>query len=130
MSLSAYREVTVWDKVEHYMPQNTYLFDGKNNCLAYAIEDSDQIKIFNKPLKMDTRRRKFEKVQHVGLDAYAKTVVIPEVKSSSPTFQVKSDSGKDYTVTFEHGKYMCNCIGYSYRGKCKHSEQVIKEQSK
>jgi len=26
------------------------------------------------------------------------------------------------------GKYVCNCIGYSYRGSCKHSEQIKKEQ--
>jgi len=29
-----------------------------------------------------------------------------------------------YTVELISGKYHCNCIGYGYRGKCKHSEQM------
>ena len=41
---------------------------------------------------------------------------------------MKSDSGKTYTVELIGGKYHCNCIGYGYRGKCKHSESVAKKQ--
>ena len=81
----------------------------------------------HKPLKMDTRRRKFIKVKHDALDAYGATVVIEEPKAIDvPNWQVLSDSGKTYTVTLESGKYQCNCIGYAYRGKCKHSDSVNK----
>jgi hypothetical protein len=128
MSISAYKEVTVWNNPEFRVPQNVYLFDGKSNALAYAKESNGEIFIFKKPLAVDTRRRKFVKVKHKALDAYGATVVIdvPNLENT-PHWTVKSDSGKTYTVTLESGKYTCNCIGFAYRNKCKHSEQIRKE---
>ncbi len=106
MSVSAYREVTEWDNSEFVVPNHTYLFDGKSNILAYAKASNDELVILHKPLKMDTRRRKFIKVKHDALDAYGATVVIEEPKAIDvPNWQVLSDSGKTYTVTLESGKY-------------------------
>lgn len=129
MSISAYKEITEWDNSEFVVPNHVYLFDGKSNILAYAKESSNDVTIFKKPLPMDTRRRKFEKVKHKELDALAKTLQSSEktLQSNYPNWQVKSDSGKTYTVELIGGKYVCNCIGHSYRGKCKHSEQIEKE---
>ena len=131
MGISAYKEVTEWSDVEFTVPSHTYLFDGKSNALAYAKESNGEIFIFKKPLPIDTRRRKFVKVKHEALDAYGATVVIdvPNLENT-PHWTVKSDSGKSYTITLESGKYTCNCIGFAYRGKCKHSEQVKEEQKK
>ena len=129
MSISAYKEVTEWLDTEYVVPNHTYLFDGKSNILAYARESDGRVMVFKKPLPMDTRRRKFVKVNHKGLQSIAKTLQSTEktLQSDFPTWQVKSDSGKTYTVELISGKYQCNCVGYSYRGKCKHSEQVRKE---
>jgi hypothetical protein len=130
MSLSAYREVTDWSDSEYHVPNHTYLFDGKSNILAYAIEDTDEVIVFQKPMKVSTTRRKFVKVKHKTLQSLAKTLQSEEktLQSTNPQWQVKSDSGKVYTVELIGSKYSCNCIGYGYRGKCKHSEQ-IKEQN-
>lgn len=129
MSISAYKEITEWNESEFVVPNHTYLFDGKSNILAYARESDGQVMVFKKPLPMDTRRRKFVKVKHKELDAIGATVVVDQPKALNvPNWQVKSDSGKTYTVTLESGKYQCNCVGYSYRGKCKHSESVAKKQ--
>ena len=130
MSISAYREVTDWSDSEYHVPNHTYLFDGKSNILAYAIEDSNEVTVFKKPIKVDTRRRKFVKVEHLGLQSLKITLQSEEktLQSTNPQWQVKSDSGKIYTVELIGSKYSCNCIGYGYRGKCKHSEQ-IKEQN-
>ena len=38
MKIEAYREITDWSDTEYYVPNHTYLFDGKSNILAYAIE--------------------------------------------------------------------------------------------
>ena len=129
MGISAYKEVTEWSDVEFTVPQNVYLFDGKSNALAYAKESNGEIFIFKKPLAIDTRRRKFIKVKHEALDSYGATVVldVPNLENT-PHWFVKSDSGKTYTVTLESGKYTCNCVGYAYRGKCKHSDSVASEQ--
>jgi len=120
--------VTEWDNSEFKVPNHTYLFDGKSNILAYAKASNNELVILHKPLPLDTRRRKFEKVKHKALDEYAKTVVLTEVNLDNvPHWTVKNDKGKTYTITLESGKYQCNCVGYSYRGKCKHSEQIRKE---
>ena len=131
MGISAYKEVTEWDNSEFVVPNHTYLFDGKSNILAYAKASNDELVILHKPLPVDTRRRKFVKVKHKALDEYGATVVIdvPNLENT-PHWSVKSDSGKTYTVTLESGKYQCNCVGYAYRGKCKHSESVEKENKK
>ena len=129
MGISAYKEITEWDNSEFVVPNHTYLFDGKSNILAYAKASNDELVILHKPLPMDTRRRKFIKVKHKALDEYGATVVLdaPNLENT-PHWSVKSDSGKTYTVTLESGKYQCNCIGYAYRGKCKHSESVASAQ--
>jgi len=131
MGISAYKEVTEWSDVEFTVPQNVYLFDGKSNALAYAKESNGEIFIFKKPLAIDTRRRKFIKVKHEALDSYGATVVldVPNLENT-PHWSVKSDSGKTYTVTLESGRYTCNCIGFAYRNKCKHSEQIKEAQEK
>jgi hypothetical protein len=126
MGISAYKEVTEWSETEFVVPNHTYLFDGKSNILAYARESDGQVMVFKKPLPMDTRRRKFVKVNHKALQSLAKTLQSPEetLQSNYPNWQVKSDSGKTYTVELIGDKYVCNCVGHQYRGKCKHSEQV------
>ena len=131
MGISCYKEVTVWNNPEFRVPQNVYLFDGKSNALAYVKESSGEIFIFKKPLPIDTRRRKFIKVKHKALDSYGATVVldVPNLENT-PHWSVVSDSGKTYTVTLESGRYTCNCIGFAYRNKCKHSEQIKKAQEK
>jgi hypothetical protein len=129
MGLSAYKEVTEWDGEFSKMPQNVYLFDGKNNALAYAKDGDAEIFVFHTPLRIDTRRRKFVKVKHKKLDAFAKTVSV-KPKSDYPSWTVKSESGNTYTVELIGDSYQCNCTGFSYRGKCKHSDQIKKENSK
>jgi len=128
MGISAYKEITEWDNSEFKVPNHTYLFDGKSNILAYAKASNDELVILHKPLPMDTRRRKFIKVKHKALDEYGATVVIEEPNLiNTPHWSVKSDSGKTYTVTLESGKYQCNCVGFAYRGKCRHSKQIKEE---
>jgi len=129
MGISAYKEVTEWDNSEFVVPNHVYLFDGKSNILAYAKVSNNELVILHKPLPIDTRRRKFIKVKHKALDAYAATISLepPPVANNINIFLVKSDSGKEYTVEKIAGKYSCNCVGFAYRGKCKHSEKIREE---
>ena len=131
MSISAYKEVTEWNESEYVVPNHTYLFDGKSNILAYAKASNDELVILHKPLPIDARRRKFIKVKHKALDEYGATVVldVPNLENT-PHWSVKSDSGKTYTVTLESGRYTCNCIGFAYRGNCRHSKQIKEAQEK
>ena len=126
MKIEAYREITDWSDSEYAVPNHTYLFDGKSNILAYAIEGTNEITVFKKPLKVSTTRRKFEKVKHTGLEILAGTFQLDSksIQTDYPNWKVKSDSGKEYIVELISGKYHCNCVGYGYRGKCKHSDSI------
>ena len=130
MGISAYKEITEWDNSEFVVPNHTYLFDGKSNILAYARASDGEVVVLPKPIKIDTRRRKFVKVNHKALQSLRITLQSSDLtlQSDFPNWQVVSDSGKTYTVELIGGKYHCNCVGYGYRGACKHSDSVAKKQ--
>ena len=45
------------------------------------------------------------------------------------TWKVTSSSGSTYTVTRINGeRYTCNCPGFKFRRKCKHTQQIRGEQ--
>ena len=129
MNISAYREITDWSDTEYHVPNHTYLFDGKSNILAYAIAGTDEVVTLSKPMKVSTTRRKFEKVEHKALQLIGKTLQlnVETLQSTNPNWQVKSDSGKVYTVELIGSKYSCNCVGYGYRGSCRHSKEIAEK---
>ena len=44
------------------------------------------------------------------------------------TWKVKSSSGSTYTVSRINGKLKCNCPGFRWRQKCKHTTKVNNEK--
>jgi hypothetical protein len=131
MSIASYKEITKWADDPSGKSNKIYLFDGKSNALAYSKDENSDIFIFKKPLALSTKGRKFIKIKHKALDEYGATVALepPPVANNVTSFSVLSDSGKTYVVNVtEGGSYTCNCVGFAYRGKCKHSDSVAKEQ--
>ena len=51
------------------------------------------------------------------------------VKSDFRAFRVKSGN-KTYLVTVTNGRSECDCVGFKYRHKCKHSDTVLKNLKK
>ena len=48
-----------------------------------------------------------------------------EERSNLRIFKVQSkSSGKTYNVTSDNGHVFCDCVGFQFRTKCKHSEKV------
>ena len=41
-------------------------------------------------------------------------------------WRVDGSKGKQYTVKWDkyHRNYSCNCLGYTYRRRCKHTTQI------
>ena len=74
---------------------------------------------------MDKRYRKFIKVDNVELSK-----LIPKTKNTNiRTFNVQSKD-KIYTVELDtlKNRYRCTCPGFTFRGKCKHIDAVMKQQ--
>jgi len=74
-----------------------------------------EYKLFSKPVKhFDKRGRKFEKVGEYADENENKNVT-----------RVEGSKGNVYIVTEEDGKVTCTCPGYTYRGHCKHTDEII-----
>jgi hypothetical protein len=123
------KEVTQWD-CDYQVPNHTYLVNNKNQIIAYAKKHSNNITILKSRINLDKRYRKFIKDNHSSLSKLIikykseDNIIIPD---NTRIFKVKSNN-REYTVLLKDNNYTCNCIGFGYRGKCKHSEAVAKKQ--
>ena len=118
------KETTVWD-CEYRQPNHTYLLDNKGNIIAYAKWHGDEIEVSKSGrIKIDKRYRTFVKSNHPGL---AKLIKSETPNPGVRVFKVKSKE-KVYTVELSNSDYSCTCVGYGFRGKCKHIDAVAKKQ--
>lgn len=116
------QETTDWGGLN--IPNHTYLISDGGKLLAYVKQGESEVNIITSGVRFSKSRRTFIKVKNQALEILA----VPKVEKVLG-FTVKSDSGKTYTVTLQDGKYSCNCVGFGYRGKCKHSEKIEKENT-
>ena len=123
------KEVTQWD-CEYHSLNHTYLVNNKNQIIAYAKNHSNNITVLKSRINLDKRYRKFIKDNHSLL---SKLIIKYKSEDNIITdkdtriFKVKSNN-REYTVLLKDNVYTCNCIGFGYRGKCKHSAAVAKKQ--
>lgn len=117
------KETTVWDC--DFQANHTYLLDNKGKIIAHAVNGGDKIMISKSGnIKLDKRYRTFVKSNHPGL---AKLIKSEKPESGVRVFKVKSKE-KEYTVELSNSDYSCTCVGYGFRGKCKHIDAVAKKQ--
>lgn len=104
------KEVTVWN--ESFDCNHLYLMnDSMSKVYAYVRNRDLHMHVFNNPLEIQTKGRKFE--------------VLERIQEHDPSrVEVKGSKGSIYYVTNKDGKYKCTCVGYKYHGTCKHIEQV------
>ena len=127
------KEITEWN-CDFTVHNHTYLLDNKSRVVAYAITHGTDVVKLKTGFTLDKRYRKFIKSNHEGLLQISKS--FPEEKKESKkqevvkkenvrVFNVKS-SEKIYRVEYntEGDFYSCSCVGFGYRGKCKHVEGV------
>lgn len=125
------KEITAWD-CEFNVCNHTYLIDNKGRVVAYAIDSGDEVVQLKTGFNIDKRYRKFIKSDHTGLAKIAKTIPeqkqekIKPIKSDNVrVFKVKSDT-KEYDVQYNISGnfFVCSCVGFGYRKKCKHVDAV------
>jgi hypothetical protein len=106
--MEAVREVTDWAT-----PNHTYLLDG-TTLVAYIKQGTTEPFYFKNGIKhFDKRGRKF-----VPADKS-----LFEQSASSNLIEVQGSKGAVYYVDPE--LHSCTCPGYTFRGKCKHTDILV-----
>ena len=121
------KETTKWQS-DFAMPNHTYLLNNKGRVIAYLSEKSNTVFQLKSGFILNKRYRTFIKVNNPALSKVAKSFKeeIDIIKPNVRIFNVKSKD-KNYRVEYDNGLISCGCIGFGYRGKCKHAEAVSKQ---
>jgi uncharacterized Zn finger protein len=106
--MEAIRETTAWE-----FPNHTYLLDG-TTLVAYIKQGTTDAVFLKSGIKnFDKRRRTFEKASK---DLF-------EGSASSNLIEVQGSKGSVYYVDPENAT--CTCPGYTFRGKCRHTDILV-----
>jgi hypothetical protein len=106
--MEALREVTDWAT-----PNHTYLLDG-TTLVAYIKQGSTDPFYFKNGIKhFDKRGRKFVKAD----------ISLFDTAATSSLIEVQGSKGAVYYVDPE--LHSCTCPGYTFRGKCKHTDILV-----
>jgi hypothetical protein len=106
--MEALRETTDWAT-----PNHTYLLDG-TTLVAYIKQGTSEPFYFTKGIKhFDKRGRKFEKAD----------VNLFDTAADSSLIEVQGSKGAVYYV--DPDAHSCTCPGFTFRGKCKHTDVLV-----
>jgi len=112
--MQALKEITQW---RDPVPNHTYLLDG-NNLVAYIRQGEVLPHYFKQPIRgFDRRGRKFLVLEQNPFLSVA-------VSQDPDEITVQGSRGQSYTVNKAAGT--CSCPGYTFRGSCKHINEVFK----
>ena len=113
--MEAVREITVWEGLEYRAPNHDYLLDG-DKIIAYRPWGTGEIRVLSGKIKIDRRGRKFEKLEPNPFES-------PENTAENAVREVKGSKGAVYYVDRENKT--CTCPGFTFRGRCKHVEELV-----
>jgi hypothetical protein len=106
--MEALRETTDWAT-----PNHTYLLDG-TTLVAYIKQGETTPFYFSKGIKhFDKRRRTFEKVSTILFESHVESAVIEVMGSKGAIYYVDPEAST------------CTCPGFTFRGKCKHTDILV-----
>jgi hypothetical protein len=110
--MEAVREITVWEGIDR-QPNHIYLLDG-DRVKAYIKWGEGAPEWLSGTIKIDRRGRKFEKVDARLFDVKEQT--------ADYIIEVPGSKGNSYFVNVEDKT--CTCMGFTFRGSCKHTKEL------
>jgi hypothetical protein len=121
--MEALKEVTVWED-NTFQCNHTYLLEG-DKMLAYIKAGATEPFFFKSPITISRSRRKFEKLKVDPFKDWAKLLKAHIDVEPTPAY-IKKIAGSKPGVTYEVNTQdkTCSCPGYTFRGKCKHTEEL------
>ncbi len=91
---------------------HTYLLDdSKTKVYGYVKEGTKNLEMFKVPKSFSTRGRILKVIKETFGYKEEETVI---------RFEVKGSKGNKYYIEKDDNKLVCSCLGFLYRGICKH----------
>ena len=110
-----FEETTEW---KHPTPNHTYLLsDDKSKLYAYVRVGSNKVHTFKKPIRFDTKGRKFVAVNN----RWGYNTNEP---NDNPRWEVQGSKGDVYVVEQTDNGLSCSCSGFRFRGACRHVKDI------
>lgn len=120
-----FQETTVWG---YNTPNHVYLLsDDKSKMYAYVRHGTDTVFTFKKPIGISARGRKFMEVANTYNYKLEQEETSTEVLADVAVkrWTVPGSKGNTYTVTLKGKTLVCSCPGHTFRGKCKHTAELV-----
>jgi hypothetical protein len=116
------QEVTDWG-IEGAQNHTYYVSDDKTKMVGYIKQGTVDLFKFKHPIAIYTKGRKFVELKKKG---EPDSVYFTKQETFVPkaAIIVKGSNGKEYSITKIGSKYTCTCPGFSFRGKCKHVDNL------
>ena len=112
-----FAETTVW--TDAAVNNGIYLLDdSKSKMYAFRSFGTGNIKVFQNPIRIDVRGRKFV----ANVEQFV--VNTPDEMSTGHVTQVKGSKGNIYQVTELDGVRSCTCSGFKFRSNCAHIKGI------
>lgn len=111
--MQALMEVTKWEG--GFTCSHMYWMDG-DRALGYSKLGTEPPEYFKAPLRIDKRGRKFVEVADHPFVS----------KQTDKIIRVGGSKGAVYEVNLDQGT--CTCSGFKFRGRCRHLEEIQKQQ--
>lgn len=113
-------EITEW---KSNTPNHTYFVsEGRDRMFGYVPLSTGVPVTFSKPIRFETRGRRFRAVDNRWNFAVTATV--------NPTWTVEGSRGNQYQVEKTETGLTCTCPGFAFRGKCRHVTEIQNKLSK
>lgn len=123
------QEVTVWSGVKR-QPNHVYLMSG-DRVLAMSRWGVSEPEYFKSQSRIDRRGRKFVEVKENRWNFDMSIKVIGAETPAQPSgrsWTVTGSRGDSYTVSESGSGLSCTCAGFTFRGKCRHSDSIKQQQ--
>ena len=117
-----FQEVTEWADNASAVNHTYYMKDDKSFMVGYIKAGTKSLFKFKKPIQIDTRGRKFVELKNKKTES--DDTYFGKKEEPKNAIKVQGSNGKIYLIEKIAGKYTCTCPGYTFRGKCKHVENL------
>ena len=114
---------TEWN-TDFRIPCHIYVIQN-TRMIGYVKEGTTNVHYFKQPMSFDKRKRKLKNLSQTSLRKMGINVDPNRGDSSVKEITVNGSKGNQYIVSIDGDKTSCTCLGYQFRGQCRHITEVL-----